>query len=88
MAPRIIREFSHILDTADGTLPMEITAASRDFKAADIAKDFEKALGKKVRVTVKHEPSIRGGIRIKIGDTLIDNTLSRRMQILREALKS
>lgn len=79
---KIVREFSEICDHADGAIPVEITTRDGKFQAAEL----EKALGKKVRITARKDPTVRGGLKIKIGDTLIDNTLSRRMNNLRQSL--
>jgi len=84
LAPKIIREFQTMCDAKEGALQVEVTTVDGVFNA----REMEESLGKKVRITVKRDPFIRGGVRVKIGDTLIDNTLARRMHSLRQAFKS
>lgn len=84
LVSKIVREFTDICDCAGGAIPVEVITHDGKFQAPEL----EKALGKKIRITSRRDPSIRGGIKIKIGDTLIDNTLASRMAALRQALKS
>jgi F-type H+-transporting ATPase subunit delta len=83
LAPKIMREFAALCDAKSGALQVEVTTVDGKFPAQEVSK----SLGKKVQIVVKRDPFIRGGVRIKIGDTLVDNTLTRRMQSLRQAFK-
>ena len=42
--------------------------------------------GKTVKIISKIDPSILGGVQIKIGDLLIDNSIKGRIQQIKEAI--
>ncbi len=49
---------------------------------------LERATGKKVEVKVVVDPDVVGGIVARIGDTVIDGSVRRRLDSLREALRA
>jgi len=63
------------------------TAVDLDAETIDrIGESLSRATGKDVEVKVVVDPSILGGIVARVGDTVIDGSLSYRMQELRETL--
>lgn len=72
-------------------------AASRDREVAEVyvaealdeprqralVEALERATGKRLDVQMRVDPSVVGGVRAKIGDTVIDGTVARRLQELR-----
>ena len=77
-----IRDFAHMLEE-NGDLKND----------ADILYAIEKKLYeksgtvKKEVIEAKDEPSLIGGIKIKIGDTIIDNSIQSRINNLKTAFK-
>jgi F-type H+-transporting ATPase subunit delta len=53
-----------------------------------LAKALSQATGKRVEVKVIVDPSLIGGVVAKIGDTIIDGSVQRRLQQLREQVRS
>jgi F-type H+-transporting ATPase subunit delta len=53
-----------------------------------LEKALGEATGKKVEVKVLVDPSIIGGVVAKIGDTVIDGSVKRRLQQLREQVNA
>ena len=53
-----------------------------------LAAALSKATGKKVEVKVIVDESVIGGIVARIGDTVIDGSIARRMDSLRQALNT
>jgi F-type H+-transporting ATPase subunit delta len=53
-----------------------------------MAKALSQATGKRVEVKVIVDPSLIGGVVAKIGDTIIDGSVKRRLQQLREQVRS
>ena len=53
-----------------------------------LAKALSQATGKRVEVKVIVDPSLIGGVFAKIGDTIIDGSVQRRLQQLREQVRS
>lgn len=73
----------------EGVMEAEITAATNpndaDIKA--LVERLEIRFGKKVETTVKIDPEIIGGIKIVIGDTVIDASVRGQLQELAYTLK-
>jgi F-type H+-transporting ATPase subunit delta len=80
----------------------ETAAASRDKAVAEVrtavplddatiqrlAVALGKATGKSVEVKVTVDPSVIGGVVARVGDTVIDGSVARKVDSLRQAVKS
>ncbi|MFH0712799.1 MAG: F0F1 ATP synthase subunit delta [Candidatus Jorgensenbacteria bacterium] len=75
----ILRWFEKIYHEETGKPLVEVSAADEKLK---------ELLGKKIKgeLVFKKDPRVLGGVRIKIGDEMIDNTIKVRLERLREAL--
>ena len=51
-----------------------------------LAEALERATGKKVELKVIVDPSVLGGVVARVGDTVIDGTVRRRLDQLRESI--
>lgn len=79
---------------------LELSAAQRQRDVAEVrsavplddpmrerlARALSEAVGKEVEVKVVVDPSILGGLFARIGDTVIDGTIRRRLEELRERI--
>jgi F-type H+-transporting ATPase subunit delta len=84
----IAGEFDRFRDLREGRQHVYLTAArpvSED-QLGDIRARLEKATGKQILIHQKIDPRVVGGLRIKLGDKVIDGTVRRRLQQLRQAL--
>lgn len=54
--------------------------------SARLAAALSTNLGKQVEVKVVVDPSVMGGVAVRVGDTVIDGTIRHRLDQLREAL--
>jgi F-type H+-transporting ATPase subunit delta len=63
-------------------LPREPPEAER----ARLAERVGEALGRKVELTAKADPSLIGGMRLRIGDEVIDGSVVRQLQRMRTQL--
>ena len=88
--PQILDELSSIAAEARNFVVAEVrTAVPLDDKQrTELAAALSKATGKKVEVKVLIDPSVIGGVAAKIGDTVIDGTIRRRLEQLREQVRS
>lgn len=88
--PQILEELSELAAEARKSVVAEVRSATPlDNKQRNaLAKALGDATGKKVEVKVLVDPSIIGGIVAKIGDTVIDGSVKRRLQQLREQVKA
>jgi hypothetical protein len=54
---------------------------------ASVVADLQRLTGKKVLLNEQVDPSILGGAIARVGDTLIDGSVRRRLQLLRQQLQ-
>ena len=57
-----------------------------DDQKTRLAESLGKAMGKQIEVKVIIDPSIRGGLVAQVGDTVIDGSVRRRLDQLKNAL--
>jgi F-type H+-transporting ATPase subunit delta len=90
LLPEIAREYHHLVDQVEGRLHANVTVAS-EASAAErraIAAELSRAYGKDVVPHVTVNPSILGGIVVRIGDTVLDGSVRRRLGTLRSRMLS
>ena len=70
-------------------LEAEITAAVKpsDAEVTALVKRLESKFGKKIEANVKVDPEIIGGVKIIVGDTVIDASVRGQLQELAYTLK-
>ncbi|MGH2751735.1 MAG: ATP synthase F1 subunit delta [Actinomycetota bacterium] len=87
---QILEELSELAAEARKSVVAEVRSATPlDNKQRNaLARALGEATGKKVEVKVLVDPSIIGGVVAKIGDTVIDGSVRRRLQQLREQVKA
>jgi F-type H+-transporting ATPase subunit delta len=88
LIPRIATEYFSLLDAAENRVHADLTLAKQptDEETARIAASLRKSLGKDVVPHVRVDPSIIGGVVVKMGDTVMDGSVRRRLGILRTAM--
>lgn len=88
--PAIIAEYQRLYDTAKGVVRADVTVA------APLASQHESALrealagvtgGKEVDLAVKVDPSIIGGVVVKIGSRMLDASLKTKLNSIRTRMK-
>ena len=82
--------FSRILDQKLGRVRVKLTTASA-VEPSDLAQwssRIERAIGKKPVMTHEVRPSILGGAIVRVGDTLADGSVRRRLATLRARIAS
>lgn len=84
----IAEEYTLLVDELKGRVRAHVTVA----RAADpalqreIVASLERRLGKKVVSTFETDPSLVGGVLVRVGDQLYDGTLRRRIAGLRRRM--
>ena len=86
--PEIATEYQTLVDQAQGRVHAAVTVArdTGDGQRDLIAKELSRALGKTVVPHLQVDPSIIGGIVVKVGDTVMDGSVKRRLAVLRNRL--
>lgn len=88
LLPRIQGEFEAAADALQGLQRVEVlTAVPLDDRAQGrVAEGLKGMLGKEVRLATQVDPSILGGMVLRIGDRVIDGSARGRLQAMRQAL--
>jgi F-type H+-transporting ATPase subunit delta len=85
----VAKAFATLAASHRGEMTAEVTSA-HPLNAAQskaIAAKLKARIGRDVSITSKIDPAILGGITIKIGSTLIDNSIATRLNSLATAMK-
>lgn len=84
----IVEEFERLVDEAEGRVrATAVTAVELERADQDrLAKNLSSSLGKEVRLDVRVDPAIIGGLVLHVGDRLIDASIATRLQQLRRRL--
>ncbi|ACT49234.1 MULTISPECIES: F0F1 ATP synthase subunit delta [Methylotenera] len=82
--PEISSAFEALKAQDEGTLDAEIIAAAKPSAAEvkDLVKRLEAKFGKKIEASVSVDPELIGGIKIVVGDTVIDASVKGQLQNL------
>jgi F-type H+-transporting ATPase subunit delta len=89
LLPEVAALFEEQKAQDEGTLEAEITAAAAldNSQVKALVSQLQSRFGKHVEATVKVDPEIIGGIKIIVGDTVIDASVRGRLQELAYTLK-
>jgi len=88
LLPRIVDEYQRLVDEAHGILQVEVRTAlplTREEEDALRAR-MEALTGARVRLTVSVDPSLIGGLTVRVGDRLMDGSVRGRLERLRTRL--
>jgi F-type H+-transporting ATPase subunit delta len=85
LIPAIANEYDTLLDASEGIVHAKVTVAREtgDEETAMIADRLSKVVGKKVVPHVAIDPTIIGGVVVRMGDTVMDGSVRRRLSKLR-----
>jgi F-type H+-transporting ATPase subunit delta len=88
--PDMIRAYKAIAAAARGEVSAEVTRAMAldDAQVAAIRTELKSALGKEVALAQKVEPEILGGLIVKVGSRMVDNSLRTKLGALKSRLKA
>jgi len=89
LMPGILQEFERLEHEAQGVTEADVTVARpmSDSEARDVGEHLGRATGgRKVNLVVHVDPSVLGGIVIRIGDQLIDASVRGRLERLRQEI--
>jgi len=81
----IVDQFGLLHDEVEGIMTVDVKSAVElpASQRENLQKELERLTGKKVRLQVTIEPSIRGGLVVRVGDTVRDASVQRQLEILR-----
>ncbi len=87
--PEILEQLSRLAAEARQSVLAEVRSAVPldDKQQAQLARALSKTTGKNVTVKVIVDPSVIGGVVARVGDTVIDGTVRRRLEQLKEQVR-
>jgi F-type H+-transporting ATPase subunit delta len=87
--PAMIRAFLATLASRRGEIAAEVTSAAPLSKpqAEAVVAALRQAMGAKVSVETKVDPSLLGGLVVRVGSRMVDSSLRTRLQKLELAMK-
>jgi F-type H+-transporting ATPase subunit delta len=85
----VAKAFTALAAADRGEMTAEVTSA-HPLSAAQtkaVAAKLKERVGRDVAISAKVDPAILGGLTVKIGSTLIDNSIQTRLNTLAQAMK-
>lgn len=88
LIPAIADEYDTLLDASEGIVHAKVTVArvAGDEETSMIAERLSRVVGKKVVPHVSVDPTILGGVVVRIGDTVMDGSVRRKLAKLRRRM--
>jgi F-type H+-transporting ATPase subunit delta len=88
LIPEIAREYNDLVDTAEGRMHVNVTVAREPDAAAQevVTRELSRSFGKQVVPHFSVDPRILGGVVVRVGDTVLDGSVRRRLNILRDRM--
>ena len=88
LLPEIAREYQDLMDQVEGRLHASVTVASEPDDAARhaVSTQLSRAYGKQVVPHFLVNPAILGGVVVRVGDTVLDGSVRRRLASLRSRM--
>jgi len=86
---QIIRGFHALAARHKGEVTAEVTVAEplNDARMAEIKNTLRQVTGKDVQVDVTVDPSIIGGLKVKVGSRMVDASLRTKLNSIKFAMK-
>jgi len=88
LVPEIAHEYHSLVDEVEGRIHANVTVASdaADAEKKMIAKQLSRAFGKEVVPHYVVNPAILGGLVVRVGDTVLDGSVRRRLATLKSRM--
>ncbi len=85
LLPAIAHEYMDLVDQAEGRIHASVTVAREvtDDERAAVVKQLSRSIGREVVPHFHVNPRILGGLVVRVGDTVLDGSVQRRLSILR-----
>ena len=88
LIPEIATEYQSLVDQVSGRVHAQVTLSRdpSDDERDSIARQLSRVLGKQVVPHVVVNPAILGGVVVRVGDTVMDGSVRRRLSLLQHRL--
>ena len=84
----VVKRFDYIFDKNSEIIKVQISSSSRlsDDEVQRISTNIENKIQKKIDVATETDASLIGGLKLRVENTLIDGSVSNRLQKMRDTL--
>jgi F-type H+-transporting ATPase subunit delta len=88
LIPEIASEYRRLIDESENLVHANVTVAREPSEPEQdaLARQLTRLLGKKVVPHISLNPAILGGVIVKVGDTVMDGSVRRRLAVLRQRM--
>jgi F-type H+-transporting ATPase subunit delta len=86
--PEIASEYRMLIDESENRLHANITVAREPAEGEKdaLARQLSRLFGKKVVSHISENPAILGGVIIRVGDTVMDGSVRKRLSVLKQRM--
>lgn len=90
LLPEIAEQFQLLKNAQQGSADAEIVSAfpMDGAQVADLVASLEKKFGRKLNPSVNVDPSLIGGVRVVVGDEVLDSSVRAKLQQMQTVLAS
>ncbi|MBI2901954.1 MAG: F0F1 ATP synthase subunit delta [Planctomycetes bacterium] len=87
--PEIAEMFDRLADVSKGVVRVQVRSwrPLGDAQRSGLQTRLERLTGKKIEIEAQADPALKGGMLVRIGDTVIDGSVAHRLKVLGERLK-
>ena len=88
LIPEIASEYQVLLDEADNRLHANVTVARTPSEPERdaLARQLSRLFGKRVLPHISENPAILGGLIVRVGDTVMDGSVRKRLSVLKQRM--
>lgn len=88
LIPEIAAEYFNLVDLSEGRVHANVTVARETSESEQnlIAENLSRVLGKQAMLHVNVNPAILGGVIVKVGDTVMDGSVRKRLGVLKSRI--
>lgn len=88
-APMLGKAYRQMRDEQEGIIEAAVRVATplNEEEQQALAESLESVTGKKIRLRIEEDPSLIGGLVVRVGDTVYDGSVRHQLKQLRSSLK-
>ena len=85
---KILKDFIEVCSRSRGEIYAELIAAKKLNKdeIANIKEELSSNFGSNIKLDYKHDPSLIGGLVIKVGSNMVDSSIKNKLQLIEKQM--